>query len=163
MPEGCEGPWDTLSINSRWSTSTHEISEDEAEETTPPIQIDLPKEGKFGDLLKEQLDQARSTTTQLAPPIDENLAKLINMFAGDTKSTETLHTMAKPYRRPENLPLWQIPKVETEILAAADTKEKAGDTALVAIQKGLVTAMAAMLPVAKVMLDREKMTRRSTI
>ena len=78
MPDGCEGPWDTLSTNSRWSTSTHEISEDEAKETIPQNQVNLPKEGRFGDLLKEQLDLAR-TTTQFAPPIDDNLInKLIS-------------------------------------------------------------------------------------
>ena len=51
------------------------------------------------------------------------------------------------------MPVLQTPKLEAELVAAADQREKAIDTALSTLQKGIMTVITAMLPVAALMLE----------
>ena len=153
--------WDSQS-SSEISRATHEMSDDEETpdegpreptptRATPTI---VGKEGKFGDMIREQLDTVDAT--EFGPKVDENLAKLINKFFSDNRPVENLYAVAKQYPRPDNLPVLQTAKIEPEIVAALESREKAIDTTLSAVNKGLVAAIAALLPVANLALDRGK-------
>ena len=153
--------WDTQSLISHSSSRpVHDMSDEEDEPENANIEATaepptITREGRFGDLLREQLKEEDATVT-LGPKADENLAKLIQRFFTAPKPMETLHAVVKDYKRPENLPVLQTAKLETEILAAIDNKEKATDTALSTTHKGVTAAIIALLPVAQLMLTRGK-------
>ena len=149
--------WDSQSSGD-FSRATHEMSDeeerpDEGPHEPTPTPTTVPK-GKFGDMIREQLDAVEST--QFGPKLDENLAKLINKFFSDNRPTESLYALAQQYPCPENLPVLQTAKVEPEIAAALESREKTADTTLSAVNKGVMAAITALLPVAKLALDRGK-------
>ena len=148
--------WDSQS-SSDFSRATHELSDEERRpdkgpREPTPTPTTVAKQGKFGDMIRDQLDAVEST--QFGPKVDEDLAKLINKFFLDNRPTENLYAVSKQYLRPDNLPVLQTATLEPEIVAAFESHEKTTDMTLSDINKGVMVAITALL--LALALDRGK-------
>ena len=132
---------------------THSISDDEGEKDEPKRDFSGLKTGRMATLLKTRHEKAHQGDI-VGPEINETLAGTINDFYLESKVTTELEKLSKDYPRIKNIPKVRVAKLDAELFTAIDHNTRQNDVALQNLQRGLVSAIAAMAPVAAIFLER---------
>ena len=84
-----------------------------------------------------------------------SLAEQIESYFTDTASVgQDLDKMATEYLRPGKVPHMVVPRVDQEVFSGMDASTKGTDAALKTLQKGVIAALAAMVPIGSLMIAR---------
>ena len=154
--------WDSESVASSTATSgsrrqVHQVSDDEEDRPqaqAKPAALDFSslKEGKLASLLKEQHEKV-AEADKVGPEINNTLAQIINAYFGE-KFSAGLEKATKDYPRVANIQNLRVPKLEPELFSALDQSARLNDVSLQNLQKGVVSAISALAPVALLVLQR---------
>ena len=139
---------------------THEVSDEDEEEGEEEVIVvqEVPKspqlEGITSGLVKKQLGQVKEAD-RVAKPVNENVASLLERYLKDCTAASEMDKLAKKHPRIENVVNMKTPRLDQEVFQVIDQNLKNADQAYQGIQRGILGAMGAFIPVLELVFQRK--------
>ena len=139
---------------------THEVSDEEEEGEGEEVFVvgEVPKspveEGITSGLVKQQLGQVKEAD-RVAKPVNENVASLLERYLKDCTAAGEMDKLAKKHPRIENIVNMKTPRLDQEVFQVIDQNLKNADQAYQGIQRGILGAMGAFIPVLELVFQRK--------